>query len=166
MEIQAFQESRKAQLDDFMKQYEDLKTKYSASISAAIAERNVSAQQTLIQKVLDTNNSLSTLVKNIIGALTAGDSSVDTKTLNQLTADLIKYQQEYKELLQTNDQLQTLKMLQATSSGDLQTAVMMYNWYLIALGILCVVVVVLAIRAAWTTSLFTSVTKTFTGTGR
>lgn len=166
MDVQAFQESRKAQLDDFMTEYGKLKTQYNAAISAAISQRDTSAQQTQIQKVLDTNAALSDLVKNIIAAMTAGTSAIDTTTLNQLTADLIKYQKDYQDLQNSTDQVQTLKMIQATTSSDLQNALTMYNWYLIALCFLCLVVIMLAIRAAWTTSIFTSIKQTITGAGR
>ena len=166
MDVHAFQESRKAQLDDFMAEYGKLKTQYNAAISAAISQRDTSAQKTQIQTVLDTNAALSELVKNIIGALTAGTSEIDTATLDQLTADLIKYQKDYEELQNSTDQVKTLKMIQATTSSDLQNALTMYNWYLIALCFLCLVVIMLAIRAAWTTSIFTSIKQTITAAGQ
>lgn len=166
MDVQAFQESRKAQLDDFMAEYGKLKTQYNAAISAAISQRDTTAQKTQIQTVLDTNAALSELVKNIIGALTAGTSEIDTATLDQLTADLIKYQKDYEELQNSTDQVKTLKMIQATTNSDLQNALTMYNWYLIALCFLCLVVIMLAIRAAWTTSIFTSIKQTITAAGQ
>ena len=122
MDIKAFQDSRQAELDAFLANYATLKTKYSAALSAAIGERDSGQQVILVQKVLDANTQLTAAVRTILGSLSSSTSDIDTATLNQLTADLVKYQQDFLTLQQSTDKLQTLKMIQNTTQSDLQRA--------------------------------------------
>jgi len=81
--------------------------------------------------------------------------------MDTLTADLIKYQQDYQNLKNSIDKLKTLKMIQATITNKLNAAMWSYTVYLIALCILCLVIILLAIRASWTTSVVKQVTGGF-----
>ena len=134
--MQAFVDSRNTDLQNFQTQYASLKTEYSTAISAAIQERNPAAQNTLIQKVLSVNQNLTEAIRGIITQLNKGTDQIDTVTLDGLTADLIKYQQDYQNLKTSIDKLQTLKMIQATSTKKLDAAIWSYNVYLAALCIL------------------------------
>ena len=166
MDIKLFQDTRKAELDAFLKKYSDLKTKYSAALSAAIAERDGAKQAVLVQNVLDANTQISAAVRDILSSLSSSDSNIDTATLNQLTADLVKYQQDFLKLQQSTDKLQTLQMIQSTTESDLQRAITIYNVYIAALCILCLIVIILAIRAAWTVGIFTVIARKIRGTVR
>jgi hypothetical protein len=165
MDIQAFDDSRKTDLQNFQTQYTNLKTQYSAAISAAIQEQDPASQNTLIEKVLTINQNMTDQIRNILAILNKRTTTIDTTTVDALTLDLIKYQKDYQTMKQSMDKLQTLKMIQATTSGSLSYAVSSYNIYLIALCVLCLVVIMLAIRASWTTSLVSSVTGMLTKTG-
>jgi|UniRef100_A0A6C0AI99 hypothetical protein len=166
MDIKAFQDSRQAELDAFLANYATLKTKYSAALSAAIGERDSGQQVILVQKVLDANTQLTAAVRTILGSLSSSTSDIDTATLNQLTADLVKYQQDFLTLQQSTDKLQTLKMIQNTTQSDLQRALTLYNVYILALCILCVIVIILAIRAAWTGGIFGGIVRRIKNTVR
>jgi len=159
--MQAFEDSRNTDLQNFQKQYATLKTEYSTAISAAIQETSPASQNTLIQKVLTTNQKLTEAIRGIITKLNQGTDQIDNATLDGLTADLIKYQQDYQNLKSSIDQLQTLKMIQATATKKLDAAIWSYNVYLAALCILCLVIIMLAIRASWTTNVIKQVTGGF-----
>lgn len=161
MDIRAFDDSRKTDLQNFQTEYEGLKTQYSATIAAAIQESQPAAQNTLIQKVLSLNQNMTNAIRGIITKLSQGTSEIDTATVEQLTVDLIKYQQDYQNLKDSMDKLQTLKMIDATTSKKLISAVSAYNIYLFALCILCLSVIMLAIRASWSTNVVKEVTGGF-----
>jgi hypothetical protein len=158
MDIQLFDDARKTDLQNFQTQYTALKTQYSTTISAAIQEQNPASQNTLIEKVLATNKNLSEAIRGILTALNKGTAEIDTVTVDKLTADLIRYQKDYQTLKSSMDKLQTLKMIQATTSGNLSDAISAYNVYIIALCLLCLVVIMLAVRASWTTNIVEEVT--------
>jgi hypothetical protein len=159
--MQAFEDSRNTDLQNFQTQYAALKTQYSTAISAAIQEKDPAAQNNLIQQVLTVNQNLTEAIRGIITKLNQGTDKIDTATLDSLTADLIKYQQDYQNLKTSIDKLQTLKMIQATATKKLDAAIWSYNVYLAALCILCLVIIMLAIRASWTTSVVKEVTGGF-----
>jgi hypothetical protein len=161
MDLHAFADSRKTDLQNFQTQYEGLKSQYSMTITAAIQEADPASQNTLIQKVLTMNQNMSDAIRGIITKLSQGTTEIDTATVDQLTLDLIKYQQDYQNLKDSMDKLQTLKMIEATTNSRLQSAVSAYNIYLFALCILCLSVIMLAIRASWTTNVVKEVTGGF-----
>jgi len=158
MDIQLFDDARKTDLQNFQTQYTALKTQYSTAISAAIQEQDPASQNTLIEKVLATNKNLSEAIRGILTSLNKGTTEIDTVTVDKLTADLIRYQKDYQTLKSSMDRLQTLKMIQATTSGNLSAAISAYNVYIIALCLLCLVVIMLAVRASWTTNIVEEVT--------
>lgn len=152
MDIKEFTDSRNSQLADFQKQYTYLKSEYSTAVSAAIQETEPEKQETLIQRAIAINQELSSQLKDILAVLNKGADSFDSKTLSDLTADLISYQKEFQEMQASSDRLATLKRIHATNSQNLGSAQTMYNVYLGILIFLCVIVVFLVIRASWTQS--------------
>jgi hypothetical protein len=162
MDLLAFNDTRKTDLQNFQTQYSQLKTEYSTAISAAIQEPNPTSQNTLIQKVLSLNQNMTEQIRGILGILSRGTTDIDTATMDSLTEDLVKYQRQYADLKKSMDKLQTLKMIQTTTQSNLAIAMTAYNIYLIALCVLCLAVIMLAIRAAWTTSLATTVKQGLT----
>lgn len=162
MDLLAFHDTRQTDLQNFQTHYSELKTEYSTAISAAIQEPNPASQNALIQKVLSLNQNMTEQIRGILGILSKGTTDIDTATMDSLTADLVKYQKQYDDMKKSMDKLQTLKMIQATTQSNLAMAMTTYNIYLFALCILCLAVIMLAIRAAWTTSLATTVKQGFT----
>lgn len=153
MDIKEFTDSRNAQLADFQKQYAYLQSEYSTAVLAAIQESDPEKQQTLIQRALAVNQELSSQLKDILGVLNKGPESFDSKTLSDLTADLISYQKEFQEMQSSSDKLSTLKRIHATNSENLGSVQTMYTVFLGVLIFLCVVVVFLVIKASWTQSI-------------
>jgi hypothetical protein len=157
MDLVAFQDSRQTDLQNFQTQYAQLKSQYSTAVTAAIQEPDTTAQNNLIQRVLALNQNMTEQIRGILGILSKGTTDIDTATMDSLTEDLIKYQRQYSDLKKSMDKLQTLKMIQTTTQSNLAMAMTTYNIYLVALCILCLAVIMLGIRAAWTTSLVTTV---------
>ena len=153
MDIKAFTDSRNSHLAEFQKQYTYLKSEYSTATLAAIQETDPEKQQTLIQRALAVNQELSSQLKDILGVLNKGPESFDSKTLSDLTADLISYQKEFQEMQASSDKLTTLKRIHATNSENLGSVQTMYTVFLGVLIFLCVVVVFLVIKASWTQSI-------------
>jgi beta-lactamase class A len=162
MDLVAFQDSRQTDLQNFQTQYAQLKSEYSTAVTAAIQEPDTTAQNNLIQRVLALNQNMTEQIRGILGILGKGTTDIDTATMNSLTEDLVKYQRQYGDLKQSMDKLQTLKMIQTTTQSNLAMAMTAYNVYLFALCILCLAVIMLAIRAAWTTSLVSTVQQGIT----
>jgi hypothetical protein len=150
MDIKEFSDSRNAQLAAFQKQYTYLKSQYSTAVLAAIQETDPEKQQALIQQILAVNQELSSQLKEILGLLNKGSDSFDSKTLSDLTSDLISYEKEFQEMQASNDKVSTLKRIQATNSSNLGSAQAMYNIYLSVLIFLCVVLSYLVIKSSWT----------------
>jgi hypothetical protein len=159
--MQAFEDSRKTDLQNFETEYANLKTQYSTAISAAIQENDPASQNTLIEKVLTVNQNLTGAIRNIITKLNQGTDQIDSATMDSLTADLIKYQQDYQNLKSSIDKLKTLKMIQADITNKLNAAIWSYTMYLAALCVLCLVIIMLAIRASWTTNVVKEITGGF-----
>lgn len=150
MDIKEFTDSRNKELADFQKQYTYLKSEYSTAVLSAIQETDPEKQQTLIQRILSINQELSSQLKEILGILNKGAESFDSKTLGDLTSDLIAYQKEFQEMQASSDKVTTLKSIYATNSQKLGSAQTMYNIYLGVLIFLCVVVSFLVIKSSWT----------------
>jgi len=150
MDIKEFTDSRNSQLADFQKQYSYLQTEYSTAVLAAIQETDPEKQQILIQRILAVNQELSSQLKDILGVLNKGSESFDSKTLSDLTADLISYQKEFQDIQASNDRLTTLKSIQATNSEKLASVQTTYYSYLGTLIFLCLVIVYVIIKSAWT----------------
>jgi hypothetical protein len=130
----------------FEKRYASLKTQYSASLSAAIAEKDLTKREPLVQKVLSINSELSSIVKEFMSSINEGTEKFNPKTLSDLTTDLIQYQKEYNEIQESKDKLQTLKIIQNTTDENLLNAEWMYNLYLFGLISLIIFVIYLVFR--------------------
>jgi hypothetical protein len=140
MEVREFQDSRKAELDDFQKQYTSLKQQYSSTLSSAINESDPEKQQELIGEIQQLNSQIAEEVRGILGVLNKGTDTFDPKTLDSLTADLIKYQKDYAEIEKTKDRVNTLKLIHAGSLKDLESATYWYYIYIAVLILLCIII--------------------------
>jgi len=133
MEVRKFQNSRDSELKDFEKQYSDLKSKYTSSLSTAIKEADPKKQNTLIQGVLVTNAEMVGHVSKMVSIIGKGPNMLDQKTVNDLTNDLIKYQKEFSDITESKNKLDTLREVQNSTSANLSSAEWMYNFYLFGL---------------------------------
>ena len=159
MEIREFRESRNAQLDEFGQSYEFLKREYGQAMDRAITQQDPVKQQEAISTVLDINTELSTLLSNILSDLNKGSDGVDPKTLDDLTNDLILYQQQYQQIQMNKDKLQTLKLIYSSNKTKLDTVTNMYNIYLGILVLLTFLVLFLVVRTGWSATIYSTVTS-------
>jgi uncharacterized membrane protein (DUF106 family) len=123
-------------MDEFTKEYASLKQEYSLALSAAIRGGEV-------QKVLDANSKMSSLVRNFLKVLADKKQDIDYTTIEQLKADLIAHQQEFDRISQSEDKIKTLKLIQADKADKLKDAYSMYYFYLFSLICLCFLIVYL-----------------------
>ena len=149
MDVQKFRDSRAAELSDFKKQYNFLKTEYSSALSSAIQESDAEKQQALIQQVLTLNSNMSSELRDILSKLNQGAQGFDPKELDDLTKELIQYQKDYQEIEQSKDKVNTLKMIQSGAQTKLVTATNMYYVYVAILIGLSFVVIYLVFRTEW-----------------
>jgi hypothetical protein len=123
-------------------------------MDAAIQEGDPKAQNDLIQAVLSMNTELSEFLRGMIGDISRGDKSINSASVDELNAELVKYQQEFEEVKKSQDIIKTLRKLRATNQGLADGAVRTYYIYLTIIGILIVICVYFTISTAWTSSLF------------
>lgn len=150
MDVKEFVDSRNRELSEFDKSYKFLKQSYSTSLAAAIQEQDPSKQQELIQQVLQVNSEMVESLREILSKLNQGQDSFNPKTLDELTADLIKYQKDYAEIEKTKDKVQTLKLIQANNTKKLQEATTMYYVYIVALIVLVFLITYLVFKTSFT----------------
>jgi len=153
MDVKKFQDSRDAELIEFKKQYQFLKSEYSAALSSAIQEPEPSQQLMLIQRVQQINAQLAEELRGIISILNRGTSKFEPKELDDLTNDLIQYQKEYAEIEKSKDKVDTLKRISETTSQKLDNATFMYYVYIAALLILALYAAYLVLTTSWAQSL-------------
>lgn len=149
MDVQKFRDSREAELSDFKKQYNFLKTEYSSALSSAINEKDPASQQSLIQQVLQLNSSMASELRDIIGKLNQGAPGFDPKELDQLTQDLIQYQKDYEDIEKSKDKVNTLKLIHEGNAKKLGIAMTMYNVYIGILIVLAFVTAWLVFKTEW-----------------
>jgi hypothetical protein len=146
MEIKEFESSRNSALSDFQKTYSALKSEYSSAVMAAIQESDPERQQELVSRVLSINSDLSNELRQILTDINKGSGSVPSKTMDELTADLIRYQKEYSDIEKGKNRLQTLKLISKSNQEKLEDTTFMYNIYIGALILLVFVVGFLVLR--------------------
>jgi predicted nucleic acid-binding protein len=76
---------------------------------------------------------MTTAVQDMVSSITQGSGQISSKTLTELTNDLIKYQKDYHSIQESNDKLKTLKIIRNTTNENLSNAEWMYNLYLFGL---------------------------------
>ena len=158
MDVKAFEKARADKLNGYKKEYAEKKRDYTITVDAAIQEGDPKQQNDLIQNVLSINSELSDFLRTVIQDISQGDGKINSQTISNLNADLIKYQKEFQAVKQSEDKIKTLKILQATNSGLANTALTTYYIYLSVIGILVLIFVYLTISASWATSVFEKIT--------
>lgn len=149
MEVKKFQDSRNTELDTFKKQYQFLKKEYSDALSSAIKESDPAQQQILMSRIQQINGNLAEELHGIINSLNKGSTGFDAKELDDLTADLIKYQQDYAEIEKSKDKVATLKLIRTRTEDNLKSATFMYYIYIAILVALSFYVGYLVLTSSW-----------------
>jgi hypothetical protein len=156
MEVKQFRDARNEKLSEFQSQFTINKELYSSTLHNAIIEPDPAKQEQLIQEVLQINAQLSTNLRDIVGELSKGTDAFDPKTIDELTEDLIKYQQQYEEIQKSQDKAKTLRMINASTLQKLQDATNKYYALFYSLIALVFIIIFLIIRSSWSSFSFTS----------
>ena len=106
-------------MEEFHKTYTALQRDYSSKIQAAIGEPDTTKRQELVSKVLSINSELSNAVRGFLSEIYAGSQAVPTKTMEQLTADMIAYQRQYTLIEKGKDRVETLKLINRFNIVDI-----------------------------------------------
>jgi hypothetical protein len=102
---------------------------------------------------------MSSTVKDFMSSINEGADKVSSKSVADLTKDLIQYQSDYNEITESKDKLQTLKIIHNTTEETLSNVQWMYNLYLFGLISLILLVIYLIFRTP-SQSIFSSMLNT------
>jgi hypothetical protein len=163
MEVKAFQDARNSDLDAFKKKYEFLKGEYSKTLSGAIKEEDPNQQQTLMQRVQEINSQLVEELHGMIASLNKGSKGFDVKDMDELTAELIKYQKDYADIEKSKDKVTTLKLIKNTTTETLKKATVMYYVYITILIVLSFYVAFLVLKTNWVETVTETITTAVGG---
>jgi hypothetical protein len=155
MDVKKFQDSRKTELDLFKKEYKFLKGEYSRELSSAISESDPSKQELLINKVQQINSELVKELHSLLDNATKGEGRFKSKELDDLTADIIRYQKEYAEIEKSKNRVETLKIIYSDNTEQLKNAEYIYYIYLAILILISFYICYLVLT--------TSIARAFTG---
>lgn len=153
MDILEHQKARDSDLAEFQHTYSELKTRYGTLLNDAIYEKDIQAQAAIVNQILQVNTELASEVRAFISK--SEGKPYDPTILQQLTDDLIKYQQEYDEIKKSEDMEKTLDMIMNQQKHQLDKVITQFNW-MMGLLILAIIVVLYLVFST-STSVFTTV---------
>lgn len=157
MDADKFRASRKAQLDEFTKEYNTLKQEYSATLLSAIQEQDPKQQQSLVSKVLAINAEIADKVRSMLSEVTkAGDKT----SIDDLSKKLVHYQKQYDEIEKGKSSVSTLKLIYQDDQTKLADAQKMYTFYVVALVVLAFLLVFMIVRSGFVTTIGQMITQT------
>lgn len=145
MDPSEFRTERNKQLTEFQKRYADLKAQYSASVVNALQEQDRPRQCMQIKQVLDTNKQITSLLKSFSGTVDPGTCASNPSLKPMLQSDLEKYNKQYEEIQQGQDQLSGLKYAIEQTKEKTKEIREQFSWYfvLIAVSVLVLIFIVL-----------------------
>ena len=146
MDIIQFQKNRDTELSSFKRENELLKEQYSTLLSSAVNERDPAKQGELVRQILGVNSSLASELRDFIA--TQSQKSYDSKAIDELTNELIAYQQDYDKLQKTKDATTTLNMILNENNIRLSSMRFQFNILLGALLISILLTVFLILRTS------------------
>jgi hypothetical protein len=153
MNTTEFKTHRSKQLADFQKQYGDLKTEYSTSVTNAVKEQDRSKQCILIKQVLDVNKKITALLNSFSGNIDPGTCKSNPELKTRLLGDLNQYKKEHEEIQQGREQLVGLKSALERTKEKTEEINDMFSWYAVLIG-MSVVVLIFIIIFRTTSSMF------------
>jgi len=129
MDIIQYQKDRDGEVAVFQKSYTDLKTKYSSLLSDAVHEQDPATQAQLVQQILQVNGELSSEVRAFI-AQSGQKEGYDPKVLQEISEDLITYQNQYNDIKTTADMTLTLQNILNAKQNEVQSLRQKYNIFI------------------------------------
>jgi len=121
MDIQQYQLDRQQDFQAFKTQYDDLKAQYISLLNQAVYDSSK------VQNVLDINKSLVDLVN---GFIAESQDKFDSKTIEDLTQQIILYQQEYQKIKHSREKSKTLIDILNKENSRLEYMQSEFNTYL------------------------------------
>lgn len=132
MDITKYQKARDAELKEFRQEYDDLKKQYNQLLTQAVYETESSKQAELVKQVLTTNSGLARHVREFIQS---SRDKFDPKMISELTADIIRYQQDYEAIQQTSNKSKALDEILNKEKIELTSIHQQFNiWLSLLLG--------------------------------
>lgn len=132
MDITKYQKARDAELKEFRQEYDDLKKQYNQLLTQAVYETESSKQAELVKQVLTTNSGLARHVREFIQS---SRDKFDPKMISELTADIIRYQQDYEAIQQTSNKSKALDEILNKEKIELTSIHQQFNiWLGLLLG--------------------------------
>ena len=132
MDIKTFYNERQTKLQEFQNEYNELKIQYKNSLQQYLEDSSK------LQGVLDVNKQLNDLITEFIGK---SGSKFDEQTINDLTNDIILYQQQYKELKNSKNSNEKAQQILNSETITLNDLKYKYNIFL-GIFIICILIII------------------------
>lgn len=145
MNTSEFRIARDKQLSDFQKQYSDMKTEYTTAVINALKEQDRSKQCILLQQVLNANKKITNHLKSFTSTLDAGTCKANPTLIPKLKDDIQKYNKEYEEIQQGENQLAGLQNAIENTKQKTVEIKDMFSWYAVLIAISVVLLIFIVI---------------------
>jgi hypothetical protein len=132
MDIKTFYNERQTKLQEFQNEYNELKIQYKNSLQQYLEDSSK------LQGVLDVNKQLNDLITEFIGK---SGSQFDEQTINDLTNDILLYQQQYKELKNSKNSNEKAQQILNSETITLNDLKYKYNIFL-GIFIVCILIII------------------------
>jgi len=132
MDIKTFYNERQTKLQEFQNEYNELKIQYKNSLQQYLEDSSK------LQGVLDVNKQLNDLITEFIGK---SGSQFDEQTINDLTNDILLYQQQYKELKNSKNSNEKAQQILNSETITLNDLKYKYNIFL-GIFIFCILIII------------------------
>jgi hypothetical protein len=132
MDIKTFYNERQTKLQEFQNEYNELKIQYKNSLQQYLKDSSK------LQGVLDVNKQLNDLITEFIGK---SGSQFDEQTINDLTNDILLYQQQYKELKNSKNSNEKAQQILNSETITLNDLKYKYNIFL-GIFIICILIII------------------------
>ena len=154
MNASEFQAGRNTQLTEFQKQYTDLKSQYSSAVVNALKEQDRPRQCMQIKQALDTNKRITALLKSFRGTVDPGTCKANPNLKPTLQADLEKYNKQYEEIQQGQDQLSGLKYAIEQTKEKTKDIREQFSWYFVLLVVSVLALLFIVLFRSTSSSIF------------
>jgi hypothetical protein len=133
MDLQQNETDKNSELENFKKEYLNTNLIYNDLIEQTISESDGEKQTELVEKVLETNSELASLVREFI------QNNKETN-VDEIVKDLLKLQNDYMKIQQSNDHKITLDMILNENKNKISKLRWQHDILLILIGLAILVI--------------------------
>jgi len=133
MDLQQNETDKNSELENFKKEYLNTNLIYNDLIEQTISESDGEKQTELVEKVLETNSELASLVREFI------QNNKETN-VDEIVKDLLKLQNDYMKIQQSNDHKITLDMILNENKNKVSKLKWQYDILLLLIGLAILVI--------------------------